>query len=216
MKIYNLLIIFFILIVLSSFQIKMEGFNKLKDVDSLISKIKTYTSETISIKSDFIQEKHLNMLEEVLISEGHFIFQKENNVLWEYTHPIDYAIIVYDGKFIIRDIDKFSEFNIESNRMFKEINNMIITSVSGNFLNNPDFEATYFENSEFYMVNLIPVKLEVKEMLSEIEIYFDKKDISVSKVKFIEPGDDFTLIKFFNKEFNQPISKQVFKVANID
>lgn len=194
----------------------MEGFNKLKDVDSLISKIKTYTSETISIKSDFIQEKHLNMLEEVLISEGHFIFQKENNVLWEYTHPIDYAIIVYDGKFIIRDIDKFSEFNIESNRMFKEINNMIITSVSGNFLNNPDFEATYFENSEFYMVNLIPVKLEVKEMLSEIEIYFDKKDISVSKVKFIEPGDDFTLIKFFNKEFNQPISKQVFKVANID
>lgn len=216
MKIYNLLIIFFILIVLSSFQIKTEGFNKLKDVDSLISKIKTYTSETISIKSNFIQEKHLTMLEEVLISEGHFIFQKENNVLWEYTHPIDYAIIVYDSKFIIRDVDKFSEFNIESNRMFKEINNMIITSVSGNFLNNPDFEATYFENNEFYLVNLIPVKPEVKNMLSEIEIYFDKKDISVSKVKFIEPGDDFTLIKFFNKEFNQPIPEQVFKAANID
>lgn len=216
MKIYNLLIIFFILIVLSSFQIKTEGFNKLKDVDSLISKIKTYTSETISIKSDFIQERHLTMLEEVLISEGHFIFQKENNVLWEYTHPIDYAIIVYDSKFIIRDVDKFSEFNIESNRMFKEINNMIITSVSGNFLNNPDFEATYFENNEFYLVNLIPVKPEVKNMLSEIEIYFDKKDISVSKVKFIEPGDDFTLIKFFNKEFNQPIPEQVFKAANID
>lgn len=210
MKICNLLIISLILIVLSSFQNKSEAYHKLKDVDSLISKIKTYTSETNSIKSDFIQEKHLNILEEVLISEGYFIFQKENNILWEYRHPIDYAIIVYDGKFIIRDVDKLSEFNIESNRMFKEINNMIITSVSGNFLNNPDFEASYFENNEFYLVNLIPVKPEVKEMLSEIEIYFDKKDISVSKVKFIEPGDDFTLIKFFNKEFNQPIPEQVF------
>jgi len=210
MKIYNLLIISLILIVLSSFQNETEVYHKLKDVDSFISKVKIYSAETFSIKSDFMQEKHLTILEEVLISEGHFTFQKENNVLWEYTHPIDYAIIVYDGKFIIRDVDKLSEFNIESNRMFKEINNMIITSVSGNFLNNSDFEVSYFENNDFYMVNLIPVRPEVKDMLSEIEIYFDKKDISVSKVKFIEPGDDFTLIKFFNKEFNQPIPEQVF------
>ena len=216
MKKYKLIIIFLTLVVLSSFQNKSEGFHKIKDVDSFLSKIKTYTSETNSIKSDFSQEKHLTMLEEVLTSEGHFIFQKENKVLWEYLYPIDYAIIVYNGNFIIRDKLNVNKFDIESNKMFKEINNMIITSVSGNFINNPDFKASYFENNEFYLVNLIPLKPEVKDMLAEIEIYFNKKDISVSKLKFIEEGDDFTLIKFFNKEFNQPIPEQVFKVANID
>ena len=216
MKKYKLIIIFLTLVVLSSFQNKSEDFHKIKDVDSFLSKIKTYTSETNSIKSDFSQEKHLTMLEEVLTSEGHFIFQKENKVLWEYLYPIDYAIIVYNGNFIIRDKLNVNKFDIESNKMFKEINNMIITSVSGNFINNPDFKASYFENNEFYLVNLIPLKPEVKDMLAEIEIYFNKKDISVSRLKFIEEGDDFTLIKFFNKEFNQPIPEQVFKVANID
>jgi len=216
MKKCKLIIIFLTLFVLSSFQNKSEDFHKIKDVDSFLSKIKTYTSETNSIKSNFSQEKHLNMLEEVLTSEGHFIFQKENKVLWEYLYPIDYAIIVYNGNFIIRDKLNVNKFDIESNKMFKEINNMIVTSVSGNFIDNPDFKASYFENNEFYLVNLIPLKPEVKDMLAEIEIYFDKKDISVSKLKFIEAGDDFTLIKFFNKEFNQPIPEQVFKVANID
>jgi outer membrane lipoprotein carrier protein len=61
-------------------------------------------------------------------------------------------------------------------------------------------------------VKLSPLKQEVKNMLSTIEIYFNKNDISVSEVKFIEPGDDFTLIQFSETEFNEPVSKQVFKV----
>ena len=156
------------------------------------------------------------MLEEVLISEGHFVFRKENNVLWEYNKPIDYAIIVFDGKFTIRDGDKVNAYDIESNRMFREINNMIITSVSGNFLNNPDFESSYFENGLFYLVKLSPVQTEVKNMLSTIEIYFDKTDFSVSQVKFMEPGDDFTLIKFFNRKINETVSEEIFNIGQVN
>ncbi|MEE4260551.1 MAG: outer membrane lipoprotein carrier protein LolA [Bacteroidales bacterium] len=214
MKLFKILILIGILTGLSSFQMQQDDFQELKNKDSLVAKIKAYTSETYSIKSDFIQEKHLTILEEVLVSEGHFIFQKENSVLWEYTTPIDYAIIVFDGKFTIRDGKKVQEYDIESNRMFKEINHMIITSVSGDFLNNPDFESTYFENGTFYLVRLSPVKPEVNNMLSTIEIYFDKNNISVSQVKFIEPGDDFTLIKFFNKVLNDEIPPQVFQTEN--
>ncbi len=199
-----------------SFQTDGEEFKELKDVDSFITKVKINSAETQSIKSDFTQEKHLTILEEVLISEGHFIFQKNNNVLWEYTRPIDYAIIVFDGKFIIRNNDKINEFEIESNRMFKEINNMIVTSVSGNFLNNPDFQNEYFENEHYYLVALTPNKREVNEMLSRIEIYFDKTNISVAKVKFLEQGDDYTLIKFFNKEINQPIPENVFNAHKVN
>lgn len=216
MKLFKTLILIGIIAGLSSFQSQQDDFRELKNTDGLVAKIKAYTSETSSIKSDFIQEKHLAMLEEVLVSEGHFIFQKENSVLWEYKEPIDYAIIVFDGKFTIRDGEKVQEYDIESNRMFKEINHMIITSVSGDFLDNPDFESTYFENGSFYLVRLTPVKPEVNNMLSTIEIYFDKNNISVSQVKFIEPGDDFTLIKFYNKVFNNEIPAQVFQIGNIN
>ncbi len=212
MKLFKPLIFLFIIIGLSSFQKEQDDFHPIEDIDSFIKKIDLYAAVTNTIKSNFTQEKHLTMLEEVLVSEGHFIFQKENNVLWEYKKPIDYAIIVFEGQFTIRDGNKVNAFDIQSNRMFREINNMIITSVSGNFLDNPDFKSTYFENNTFYLVKLSPLKQEVKNMLSTIEIYFNKNDISVSEVKFIEPGDDFTLIQFSETEFNEPVSKQVFKV----
>jgi outer membrane lipoprotein-sorting protein len=188
-----------------------DKFRPVKDVDTFKEKIQTYTSENTSIQSDFIQEKHLTILEEVLISKGHFSFQKENNVRWEYNEPIDYAIIVYNGLFTIWDGKKIQEYNIESNRMFSEINNMIVTSVSGNFLDNPDFESDYFENDTYYLIKLTPLKPEVNDMLSGIEIYFDKSNFSVSKVIFNEPGDDYTLISFSNIKFNQEIPAQVFK-----
>ena len=195
-----------------AFNTEREDFQPLKNIEALKTKIKAYTSETHTIQSDFIQEKHLTMLEEVLISNGHFIFQKENNVRWEYLEPIDYAIIVYDGRFIIRDGDKIRSFDIESNRLFSEINNMIVTSVSGNFIDNPDFKTAYFENDSYYLVRLTPTNPEVKDMLSSIEIYFDKSNISVSQVKFTEPDDDYTFIKFSNKIFNQVISEDVFHI----
>ncbi|MCB2206693.1 MAG: outer membrane lipoprotein carrier protein LolA [Bacteroidetes bacterium] len=216
MKLFKTLILISMITGLSSFQSEQDDFRELKNTDGLIAKIKAYASETHSIKSDFTQEKHLTMLEEVLVSEGHFIFQKENSVLWEYEKPIDYAIIVFNGKFTIRDGQKIQAYDIESNRMFKEINHMIITSVSGDFLDNPDFERTYFENESFYLVRLSPVKPEVNNMLSTIEIYFDKNNISVAQVRFVEPGDDFTLIKFYNRVFNSDIPTEAFQIEKSD
>ena len=191
-----------------------EGYKPLQNPETFIEKVKAYSLATNTIQSNFTQEKHLTILEEVLTSEGHFIFQKENNVVWEYTKPISYAIIVHNGMFIIRDGEKVKEFDIQSNRMFKEINNMIVTSVSGNFLDNPDFRATYLENDIFYLARLVPLKPEVKDMLSEIDIYFEKKELQVAKVRFLEPGDDYTLIIFSDKIFNEPVSDEVFKVLN--
>ena len=216
MKLFKTLILLGLISGFSSFQSERDDFRELKNTDGLVAKIKAYASETHSIKSDFMQEKHLTMLEEVLVSEGHFIFQKENSVLWEYEKPIDYAIIVFDGKFTIRDGQKIQAYDIESNRMFKEINHMIITSVSGDFLDNPDFERTYFENESFYLVRLSPVKPEINNMLSTIEIYFDKDNISVAQVRFVEPGDDFTLIKFFNRVFNSDIPAEAFQIEKSD
>ncbi len=215
MKIIKLMIFGFAFLMLTSFvSLQEEGYKPLSNPDEFIQKVKAYATATNTIQSNFKQEKHLTMLEEVLISEGHFIFKKKNNVVWSYTRPTDYTIVVHDGKFIIKDGDKVKEFDIASNRMFKEINNMIVTSVSGNFLDNPDFEASYLENDTYYLARLVPLKPEVHEMLSEIDIYLDKKDMQVAKVKFMEPGDDFTLITFSDKILNGPVPDEVFNMAN--
>lgn len=213
MKINNLIICFLLLIMSSGIsQAQDEKYNEITKTDNIKLKLATHAASTNSIESTFIQEKHLWMLDEVLISEGEFLFKKENSVKWQYITPIQYTIIIHDGLFTIVNNNKVSEFNIDSNPMFHEINSMIVTAIRGDFIDNKDFEAKFFENSDTYLAKLTPTNSQVSTMLKTIEIYFDKQNMQVEKVVFSEPGDDFTLIKFMNKETNSELSDDRFIV----
>jgi outer membrane lipoprotein-sorting protein len=155
------------------------------------------------------------MLDEILISEGEFLFKKENSVRWQYNSPIQYTIVIHNGLFTIVNNNKVSEFNIDSNPMFREINNMIVTAIRGDFINNKDFKAKFFENSENYLAKLTPTNAQVSLMLETIDIYFNKQNMQVAKIVFSEPGDDFTLITFQNKKINAELLDDRFLVKDI-
>lgn len=187
-------------------------FLSVTDIDDLKSKLATHAASTNSIESNFVQEKHLWMLNEVLVSEGEFLFKKENSVKWQYTTPIEYTIIIHNGKFTIVNNNKVNEFSIDSNPLFREINNMIVTAIRGDFIDNPDFDAEFFESNDNYLAKLTPTNDNVSSMLEKIEIYFNRKNMQVVKVVFREPGDDFTLITFKNKKLNSELSDDRFLI----
>ncbi|NOX84372.1 MAG: outer membrane lipoprotein carrier protein LolA [Chlorobi bacterium] len=215
MKKFKMIILFFFMAlpVWTTAQIP-EGFKTVDDETAVKKGVLKASAEMNSLSSEFIQEKHLTMMDEVLVSKGLFLFKKENNIRWEYTSPIHYAIIIRGDRFVINNDGKISEFDSGSNSLFKEINNMILMAISGNFVDNPDFEASFYENNTFYLVSLKPKNERLKNILQTIDIYFDKKDFGVRKVKFIEPGDDFTLIVFTGRKVNVNISDNQFMVGN--
>lgn len=208
MRIISSIIFFFILFSAYS----QNNFVLVNDVESLNKAIKENSLKVTSIKSDFEQHKVLSMLEETLISEGNFLYKKENNVKWQYTSPFEYTIIIANGKFMINNEGRISEFDLNSNEMFRQINNMIITAISGDFIDNDDFSVIFKENSNFYLAELMPVEETVSEMLEAINIYFSKENLGVEKVKFIEPGDDYTLIVFKNREQNITFNDNEFQI----
>ncbi len=185
---------------------------RIEDDTELKTSIKEHSALLKSIKSNFIQEKHLSMLEEVVISKGKFLFKKEDNIRWEYDTPFEYTIIVSEGKFLIDNEGKISEFDINSNPMFKQISNMIVMAVSGDFVDNNQFNVEFFQNSKFYLAKLQAVNEQVSQMLSGIYIYFDKESLNVVQVKFLEPGDDFTLIKFHEYQQNIDLTNSDFQL----
>jgi outer membrane lipoprotein carrier protein len=189
-------------------------FKDVNNVDELKDKLQNVAENTNSLKNSFIQEKHLWMLEEVITSEGIFLFRKPGDVLWKYITPIDYSIAIFNNSFSIDNDGKVSSFDISSNPMFAEINKMILTAIRGDFIENKDFRSGFFENDQFYKAVLHPENENVSSMISSIEIYFNKTDHQVSKVKFLEPGDDFTLIKFQDMEVNIAIPDSDFIIEN--
>ncbi len=210
MKLNKLLLIFLSILTVQFTIAQDDSFVPVSDIESVKEKIRNKSEKTISVSSDFIQEKHLTMMEEVLISEGRFLFKKENKVRWEYTDPITYAIIINGSSFTINNDGKISRFDAESNKLFREINKMIVMAIQGNFVDNPEYDAQFFQNDNYILAVLKPTNELLENILTDIEVYFSRKDLNVEIVKFIEPGEDFTKTRFSNRKVNIEISDDHF------
>jgi len=207
----KLFLVLFVLFLYCFSSFSQESYKAIEDISLFKSNLAEMSRKTNTIKSDFIQEKNLSFLSEKIISKGLFYFKKENKIRWQYTEPFDYLIIINENKIFIKDEDKESKYDMGSNKIFNEINNIITGCVQGEILNNDkDYKIEYYENDNFYYVKLIPYSEKMKEFLSNIDIYFDKKDFSVSILEMIELSSDYTKIEFINKRLNEEIPDAKF------
>ncbi len=188
------------------------GYKPVKDTLAFKQKMEAQSKLVNTIESDFTQEKYLSVMSEKIITKGHFLFKKVNMLRWEYTTPLKYLIAINKDKMYIKDNGKVSKYDINSNKMFKSINEMMVNTVQGNLLTSKDYKAKYFENEKFYLLELTPLQKGAKDFLKVIQLYIDKTDYAVVKVKMIEPSDDYTMIDFSNRKTNQPIGDEKFIV----
>lgn len=189
-----------------------QNFKPLKDTLSLKQKIESMSKATNSIEADFIQEKNLSMLSEKIISKGHFVFKKENMLRWEYQTPSKYLIVINKDKVIIKDEKKTNKYDMNSNKVFKEINDIMLSCVQGTIFKSNKFKTSYYENDKGYKLELIPQVKNMKETFKKINLYFDKNVTSVAKMEMIENNDDLTSLDFINKKLNAPVTETIFIV----
>ncbi len=187
-----------------------QNFKPVKDTLSLKQKIESMSKATNSIEADFIQEKNLSMLSEKISSKGHFVFKKENMLRWEYQTPSKYLIVINKDKVIIKDEKKTNKYDMNSNKVFKEINDIMLSCVQGTIFKSNKFKTSYYENDKGYKLELIPQVKNMKETFKKINLYFDKNVTSVAKMEMIENNDDLTSLDFINKKLNAPVAETIF------
>lgn len=184
----------------------------LKDTTTFKKRMKEASATTNTIDCDFTQKKHLSFMAEDITTTGHFSFKKERMIRWEYKKPYSYIVIINNNDIYLKDDDKTSHFDAKSNKMFQGINDMMVSIVKGDLFGSGDFKYTAFENEKYYFVKLIPIKGQMKDYMKSIDIYFDKKDMTVVKLKLTETSDDYTYIEYQNKVINKPLSDALFTV----
>lgn len=186
------------------------GYKTVADGTAFRKKAQEYTKKTNSLESDFKQIKHLSMLTENSISKGKFWFKKDNLLRWEYKEPVQYLIVLNNGKAYIKDNGKAKKFDMNSNRIFKQVNELMLAAVKGDILESNDYKITYFEGKDSFLAELSPLQKNMKEYVKNILIYFDKKDFSVSKFRMTELSGDYTEVEFSNKKTNVSLESSIF------
>ena len=206
----NYLFIFFTFFSLISFAQQPKGFSTIKDLTDFKKKFADASKNITSIKSDFTQEKNLSVLSEKIKSKGVFMFKKQNMARMEYTTPFKYLLIINGDKVFIKDEQKSNSFSSKSNKMFENINKIMIDCVQGTALENKNFTSAVYENSTQYLLELTPKIKAFKDFFKKIDIYIDKKDYAVNKFDMVEASGDNTVISFLNKQFNTNVTDANF------
>ena len=205
---------YFVAILAFCFSCNMAGqgtYKPMKDTLAFKQKVDKMSRETNTLESDFVQVKNLLVLSEKITSKGTFCFMKQNNLRWEYNDPYKYVIVITRDKILIKDENnKVKKYDMNANKVFKEINDIMISCVNGDILKSDKFRILYFENDKGYKLELTPLVKSMKESLKKINMYFDKNVTSVIKLEMVENGDDSTTIDFMNKKLNGPVPPEKF------
>jgi outer membrane lipoprotein-sorting protein len=172
--------------------------------------IKENALKTNDIAAEFTQTKVLDIILEKLESKGTFKFRKENKIRWEYTSPYQYLVIINGPKIYINDAGNKKEFDVKNNKMFREINKIVIGSVQGNLFENQDYKSRFFENEHVYHIVMQPINVKMQEFVNEVNLYIDKKDLTLKRLKMSEKSGDYTLVDFHGHQVNQGIPDKVF------
>ncbi len=183
----------------------------LKDIPAFRKSLNSMSASLTTIQSDFIQEKKLSVLSNTLVSKGYFCYRMENLIRWEYLQPYRYLIIINGDKIYIKEESDQRQFDVHSNKMFQEMNRFISSCIRGDILNHEaEYKIRYFEDSQYYFAALVPVSEKMRQMLNEIQIWFDRDDLTVSRIRMLESGGDYTRIDFVNKKLNTDIPLEKF------
>lgn len=177
----------------------------------IIDKIDKTASTMTAMQCDFVQTKSMKLLSKKMSSKGVMYFKQPNKLRWQYTTPYDYTFFLNGDKVFLKSSKSTKNLNTQGNKMFRQITNIILKSITGGGLKNAsDFTVEIYKNDKNYFARLYPKKKELKQIYHAIEIHFDPSLTIVNSVKMEEKTGDVTLVKLNNVKTNISINEKMF------
>lgn len=170
-----------------------------------------YGMETM--QCTFVQTKHMSMLNDRLVSHGIMYYRQPDKLRWEYTRPYDYLFIFNGAKVYMGNRSRKSVVDTASNRLFREIAGIMMSTVTGKALADPErFSLDVEEVQQSWHVTLVPKKKELKRMFQKVVLVFNRADAAILGVNIYEKNGDLTEILMSDVTKNAKIDEARFAI----
>ena len=163
-----------------------------------------------SVKAEFVQERHLQILREPLISEGRFFFLASGSLRWEYLSPLR-SVMLQRGDSV--RLYHLSEGTWKQDMaQGVEARRMVLVEMSqwfqGRFEESRVFSHSYSPGPPGRII-LTPGE-GFNKFILRIEIVLSDKPGIIDRVEMKEPGSSATRIVFRNVEINAELPSKLF------
>jgi len=163
-----------------------------------------------SVKAEFLQERHLQILKDPLISEGRFLYLVSGSLRWEYLSPLR-SVMLQKGDTV--RLYHFSEGAWKQDMtQAVEARRMVLAEMSqwfqGRFEESKIFSHVYSSGSPGRI--LLAPKEGINRFILGIEIVLSDRPGVIDRVEITEPGGSATRIAFRNVEINASLPSKLF------
>lgn len=188
-------------------------FSQTADSDGIIRQINGYSAGIRSLECGFVQTRSLKILDDRMVSEGKMYCQQPGMLRWEYTSPYSSVFILNGNNVMLKNADGSVVTGAGSNRMYREMAGFILDSISGRYLlDDKSFDVSVEESADEWVLTLLPLKKNMRQMWSRIVLHFDRRSKTASMIEMHEQTGDMTVISFRDVRVNGDIDSSVFNV----
>ena len=154
-----------------------------------------------SIDAEMTQPREVAVLAEVVKKERDFNFQAPNNILLSFDDG-DYIKLSAEW-FEMKSGANVTKRSASSNPMFKQLSAMLTACMSSDVESiAKGFTPTITKGDKEWRVVLKPERGKGAAKIAEVELIFNRKDMSLDSLKMVEKSGDYTMYTFRNKQFN--------------
>ena len=169
-----------------------------KDIQARFGAVQT-------LQSHFVQEKHLTLLTEPVVSRGVFYFTKTPaRIRLEYTEPFQNGFLLNQDK----------TYRLEQGRK-KQVKNVMARTIANQMRTWLLFDLPTLSNSyeiSYFDGGVVLTPKDNKLALEKITVWFSKDNPqALYQIRMDEPGGDFTQLTFTQTRINEPVSEEIFQ-----
>lgn len=208
--------LFFILILFSTAAHASTGEKILlsqENLAALLLRTENNFGAITSLKTRFVQEKHLSFFTQPVETRGICLFQAPDRIRFETTEPYRAALIVADkavGKFEAEEGNwkRIQPGNTDGILM---VIGQIRSWLKGRFREAENLYHIEAETGEYAIITLTPKDPRFKKMLRSIEIGLKPGETGLQYIRLNEGEKDFTRITFFADRLNCELPADLFR-----
>ena len=181
--------------------------------EQIKQKVNQTASAMKTMQCDFVQTKHLKMLNNDFVSHGKMYYQQSNKLRWEYTSPYSYTFILNNDQVLLKNKQRNDLIDVKQNKLFKEIVRIMMSSVIGNCLtDDKNYKVSVAAIGNEWVATLLPQRKDMKQMFPKLILHFNAKKSVVNTVELYDKNGEKTIIELKNIRINETIHPHMFVI----
>lgn len=184
-------------------------------IEEVLEQVDARQKNVRTLRAHFTQTKEVGMLAEPEVSEGTFVYQQPNRVLWKYEQPRPVSMAIADGTMTTwyPHLKKAERMEIKSfeDRIFRYLGagTGAIRELGKYF----DFRFIEDRAKNEYVLELDPKTRALEKRIRSITIWIDGKSYFTRGFEYVEGDGDLTRFEFHDIEMNPRLSADAFELA---